>query len=142
MAKAVVEFQYPRKEADLFTKFTAEQLTELETMGAQKGEPHICYSHEKAPPGEFKNISDHINYKLIPNELANLHHREIEVWKVVESVMQDNKLTFMLGLHGTGKSSIVRQALHYICDSKFFTGGVIQIQLSNIKDTYALNKSI
>ena len=48
----------------------------------------------------------------------------------------------MFGLHGTGKSTIVRQALHYICDRKFFTGGVIQIQLSNVKSTYSLNKAI
>ena len=104
-------------------------------MGAQKGEPHICYNLSKAAAGEYKCISDHIQFKQIPQKLENLKFREKEVWKIVESIMKGNRLLFMLGLHGTGKSTIVRYALNYICDRKFFTGGVIQIQLSNIKDT-------
>ena len=61
---------------------------------------------------------------------------------MTKQITSGKRLVLMFGLHGTGKSSIVRQALHYISDRKFFTGGVIQIQLSNVKSTYSLNKAI
>ena len=127
MAKAVVEFQYKPKEADLFIKYTSEQKVEFDEVFPQKAAPHVCYSHSKAPAGQYKCISDHIQFKQIPNKLANLKFREKEVSKLTESVMSGNRLVIMLGLHGTGKSTIVRQALHYMCDRKYFTGGVIQI---------------
>ena len=48
----------------------------------------------------------------------------------------------LLGLTGIGKSSIARNALHFMAERKFFTGGVILMQLKNVKDIYALNKQI
>ena len=141
-AKAFVEYKYEQKEADLFIKFTEEQLVEFESMGAVRAKPHACYAHPCEASGEYQCISDHIQFKQIPEKLSNLKNRDKEVWEITKNITSGKRLVFIFGLHGTGKSTIVRQALQYICDRKFFTGGVIQIQLSNVKSTYSLMKAI
>ena len=98
---------------------------EFESLGAVKAKAHACYSHQMEAKGNYRCISDHIQFKQIPEKLPNLKFRDKEVWEVTKSITSGNRLVFMFGLHGSGKSTIVRQALHYICDRKFFTGGVI-----------------
>ena len=62
-AKAVVEFKFEVKEADLFIKFTEEQLVEFESMGAVRAKPHACYTHPKEKAGSYECISNHIQFK-------------------------------------------------------------------------------
>ena len=138
----MVECKYEHKEADLFIKFTEEQLVEFESMGAVRAKAHACYTHPIEKQGDYQCVSDHIMFKQIPQKLEQLKFREKEVWEMTKLITSGKRLVFMFGLHGTGKSTIVRQALHYISDRKFFTGGIIQIQLSNVKSTYSLNKAI
>ena len=72
----------------------------------------------------------------------NLKFREKEISELIESVMSGERLVVLLGLHGFGKSSIARNALHYMSERKFFTGGVLLLQLKNVRDVFSLMKQI
>ena len=56
--------------------------------------------------------------------------------------MSGERLIILLGLHGFGKSSIARNALHYVSQRKFFTGGILLIQLKNVEKVFSLLKQI
>ena len=64
------------------------------------------------------------------------------MWELIDKVMSGERLVALLGLPGIGKSSIVRNALHFITERKFFTGGVILVQLKNVQDIYTFNKRL
>lgn len=81
-------------------------------------------------------------FKELPTKLMNLKFREKEISELIESVMSGERLVILLGLHGLGKSSIARNALHYMCERKFFTGGVLLVQLKNVRDVFSLMKQI
>ena len=43
--------------------------------------------------------------------------------------MKGKRLITLLGLNGIGKSTVAREAVHFMCARKYFTGGVIFINL-------------
>ena len=45
-----------------------------------------------------------------------------------------------LGMHGTGKSSIAKNAFNYIHERKWIKGGILWIQLKGVKDVYTVTK--
>ena len=47
--------------------------------------------------------------------------------------MSDKRLVMILGLHGIGKSALAKNAAHYMLERKYFTGGVIFVDLKGIK---------
>ena len=49
------------------------------------------------------------------------------MWELIKLVMSGNRLVILLGLDGVGKSSLARNALHYMSERKFFTGGVVLV---------------
>ena len=48
----------------------------------------------------------------------------------------------MLGLGGIGKSSVARHAVHYMMQRKYFTGGVIMVNLQNDRSFNVLARKI
>ena len=90
----------------------------------------------------MKCISDHTAFKEIPTKLNNILYREKEISELIENVMNGERLVILLGLHGFGKSSIARNALHYMTERKFFTGGVLLVQLKNVQNVFTLMKQI
>ena len=56
----------------------------------------------------------------------------------------DNKerIVPLLGLHGIGKSSLARNTLHYVAERKMFSGGVLYIQMKNMRSFFAVVKII
>ena len=92
--------------------------------------------------GEFQCISDHVQFKYFPSKLKNIKYRDKEMWNLISVVMNGNKLVILLGLHGVGKSCITRNALHYMTERKLFTGGVVLVQLSNLKEVQSCLKKI
>ena len=92
--------------------------------------------------GQIRCISDHIQFKEIPTKLINIKFREKEISELIENVMGGERLVILLGLHGFGKSSVARNALHYMSERKFFTGGMLLIQLKNVRDVFSLMKQI
>ena len=61
---------------------------------------------------------------------------------MISDVMNGHRLVVLLGLHGVGKSCLARNALHYMSERKFFTGGVVLVQLSNLKEVQSCLKRI
>ena len=142
-AKRDVEFKHKSKEADIFKMFTAEEIVELELVQMEEVKPHHCVaSLIKPETGELNCLSDHISYKHITAKLKDLKFRDKEMWELIENVMSGERLIALLGLPGIGKSSIARNALHFMVERKFFTGGVILVQLKNVKDIYTFTKQI
>ena len=52
------------------------------------------------------------------------------------------RLIMLLGLHGVGKSSVARNALHYIHERKYMSGGILWVQLKGSRDIYSVTKQI
>ena len=73
--------------------------------------------------------SEHVQIKRVPDRGENLKYREKEIWNLVESVMNGSRLITLLGLNGIGKSTVARNAVHFMLERKYFTGGVIFINL-------------
>ena len=80
-------------------------------------------------PGELNCISDHVKIKCVPDKIKNLKGREKYLSKIVESVMSGQRTIMLLGLHGVGKTALAKNAIHYMLERKFFTGGVIFVNL-------------
>ena len=55
---------------------------------------------------------------------------------------QSRRITVVLGLHGIGKSAVAKNATHYMLERKYFTGGVIVINLKGIRDFRLLVQQI
>ena len=45
-----------------------------------------------------------------------------------------NKLISILGLYGIGKSTLARNMLHFVASRKYFTGGIVYVQLKNTRN--------
>ena len=71
--------------------------------------------------------------KNVPSKIENLIGREKHLNKIVKSVMSDQRLVMILGLHGVGKSAVAKNAVHYMLERKYFTGGVIFVDLKGIR---------
>ena len=46
--------------------------------------------------------------------------------------MNNKRLITLLGLNGIGKSTVAKEAVHFMCVRKYFTGGVIFINLKQV----------
>ena len=110
-----------------------EDLQFEESLGTVKPERHRCYYHPKRRPGVLNCISDHIKIKYVPDKMHDLKGREKVMSKIVKSVMnEESRIIMLLGLHGVGKSAAARNSVHYMLERKYFTGGVIFVNLKGI----------
>lgn len=53
-----------------------------------------------------------------------------------------NRLVPILGLYGIGKSTLSRKMLQFVASRKYFTGGIIFVQLSNVTTMFTVLKLI
>ena len=60
-------------------------------------------------------------------------NREQKIYKLVDAVMKGHRLIQLVGLAGIGKSSVARHSIHYMMQRKYFTGGIIMVNLKNDK---------
>ena len=58
------------------------------------------------------------------------------IYNVMNGALKDNgqRLVILIGDAGIGKSILARHACHYMCERRFFTGGVVQVQLKNMRE--------
>ena len=94
---------------------------------------HVCKSHFNFEPGSLACHSEHVQIKRVPERVESLKYREKEIWNLVESVMKGSRLITLLGLNGIGKSTVARDAVHFMLERKYFTGGVIFINLKQVQ---------
>ena len=92
---------------------------------------HVCAKIRKPDEGHLQCNSEHIQVKEIPDQPQELKFREQKIAKLVDQVMSGNRLIELIGLPGIGKSSVARCSIHYMMQRKYFTGGIILINLKN-----------
>lgn len=62
---------------------------------------------------------------------------------LLENLLAKNeRIIALLGLRGMGKSSLARNTLWYAAERKLFAGGVLHIQLKDIRSTFTMLKII
>ena len=52
-----------------------------------------------------------------------------------------NAIVPIIGLDGIGKSALARSIVHYAADRKYFTGGIIIVQINTVRNTFEMIKS-
>ena len=67
-----------------------------------------------------------------------MDNRANDIEELVATVLNGTRLIDLVGVNGIGKSSILKFALHYMSDRKFFTGGIIYINLKHHKSFHTL----
>ena len=99
-----------------------------------KAVEHHCFRLEDRPEGKLECTSSHVQLKQVPAKLKDIEHRDNQISKLVSAVMeQETRLICLVGLPGIGKSSIAKCALHFLLERRYFTGGVILINLKNVR---------
>ena len=48
----------------------------------------------------------------------------------------------MLGLYGIGKSTLAKNLLNFVADRSYFTGGIIYVQIKDMRSTITVLKLI
>ena len=139
-AVASVKFKEEKREGEMFVLLTQEmlqhdieQLIISNTLLSAKESQHVCQSRINVQEGTLQCISDHILIKQIPQKVPNLEHREKPIAKLVQNVMDGERLVILLGLHGMHKSAVARNAIHFMLERKYFTGGAIFVSLKDVK---------
>lgn len=51
-----------------------------------------------------------------------------------------SRIVPVIGLQGIGKSSLARNTLHYVCERKMFTHGILFIQLKDMRACFMMLK--
>ena len=71
---------------------------------------------------------------MMPIQLKDVEFREKQIAYLVEAVMDESRprMIALLGLRGIGKSAVARNAMHFMLERRYFTGGVILINLNNV----------
>ena len=67
-----------------------------------------------------------------------MDNRAHDIEELIETVLSGTRLIDLVGVNGIGKSCILKFALHYMSDRKFFTGGIIYINLKHHKSFHTL----
>lgn len=103
---------------------------------------HKCIPMQFDQSKPFENQSDKILVKEIPAKVDQLLFREKEMSKLIQKIMEGQRLVFIFGLLGIGKSVIARNVLHFMKERKYFCGGVIFVSLNGTKSIESLCHSL
>jgi len=99
---------------------------------------HTCLPLQLTHDQQFRNSSNKIIIKEIPGKIESLLYREKEMGKLIQKIMEGQRLVFVFGLFGIGKSWIARNVLHYLKERKYFCGGLIFLPLNGTRTVDAL----
>jgi MoxR-like ATPase len=97
----------------------------IKSLGSEKEDPHRCFIFGPLASGPFINLTEKTNIKYFPANINELRGRRKELFDLVLKICEGERLLQLLGLPGTGKSSLARSALHYLYERRFFLGGII-----------------
>lgn len=62
--------------------------------------------------------------------------------QLLEMILSQEKIVPLLGVRGIGKSSLAINTLHYAAERKMFPGGILMIQLKEVRHSFAMLKLI
>lgn len=146
-AKNSVSFKICEGESSIFKLFVKEQLIvhSWEDMPEIKASGHSgnCYHFERVKDGQLNNISDHnIIKKLAPRQKCFMF-REKEIYNILERmIVNQEKMMFIGGMRGIGKSSLIKFVQHFLSQRKRCTKGNMFIECKNLTNYYAFVKTL
>lgn len=91
---------------------------------------------------KFKNTTDKILVCEIPAKIENLLFREKEMAKLIQKIMESQRLVFIFGLLGIGKSWIARNVMQFMKERKYFCGGLIFLSLNGTRTITAVCRQL
>ena len=97
------------------------------TVDSTNGE-HKCKIFGPLHKGDFELLEPMPRFKEIPAKVDNFIGRQKEIFDVVHTIFT-NRLVTIIGLPGIGKTSLCKNAVHYITHRKMFKLGIIFMQL-------------
>ena len=125
-----VRFKQGENEANLFVNLKQEKHRKSE-----------CVSLPKFEEGKWECRSDHIKIKLIHQKIENFKFRESQMSDILSNLLDKKKrIVSLVGLDGVGKSALARSILHYAAERKYFTGGIMMLQLKSVRSTFNMVK--
>ena len=71
-----------------------------------------------------------------------MENRLKDIEDLVSRVLDNNRLINLVGVHGIGKSSVLKCGVHYMFERKYFNGGMIYINLKHHKSFHTLEKQL
>ena len=84
-----------------------------------KKEEHKCKIFGTLKPGELESLDTKARFKEYPAKVDNFIGRQKEMFDVIYNVCH-HRLVTIIGLPGIGKTSLSKNAVHYIVDRKIF----------------------
>ena len=78
--------------------------------------------------GQVESLDKNPRFKEIPAKVDNFIGRQKELYEVISNVLS-NRLVNIIGLPGIGKTSLCKNAVHYINDRKLFKSGIMYFSL-------------
>ena len=127
-AKAHVASLLKQSESDLFTLLLPNETHECHMMRNDTGQL-ICKS-------------EHVQIKEVPKLNKMMDFRVENMQKLIHSLVCGTDLVMVKGPPGVGKSSLVNKTFQYCVERKYFTGGVIIIDLKGASELYNLLRSL
>ena len=125
-AVASVKFIEQKREGDMFLLLTQDGYQPkkglLNLPNLFTSQPKWTFKIES---GVYACVSDHVLVKQVPTTMPKFSFREKPISKLVQSVMDGERLVVLLGVQGLNKSAVARFAIHYMLERKYFTGGAI-----------------
>ena len=72
--------------------------------------------------------------------MADFKFRDNQVSEVLKRLVSKDhhNIVQIIGLDGVGKSALAKSILHYAAERKYFTGGIIMIQLKSVRSTFEM----
>ena len=89
---------------------------------------HKCKIFGPLHKGEFELLEPVPRFKEIPAKVDNFIGRQKEIFDVVHTIFT-NRLVTIIGLPGIGKTSLCKNAVHYMSHRRMFRLGIIFMQL-------------
>jgi hypothetical protein len=81
--------------------------------------------------GDLESLDAKARFCEFPAKVDNYVGRQIELHEIVRNVCQ-NRLVNIMGLPGIGKSSLVKNAIHYMAERRLFKTGIIFISAKGL----------
>jgi predicted alpha/beta-fold hydrolase len=88
-----------------------------------------CIELKHTSEGAF-NVSNKIQIKNLPNRQPFLEGRFKDCYKIWQNLMK-NRLVWIYGISGIGKSALVHQLAHILYDRDVFKDGIFYLSLKN-----------
>lgn len=94
----------------------------------KKEDQHKCCVFGPLHKGKLEIVDKKPKYFEIPSKVEGFVGRQREIFEVVSSILA-NRLVTIIGLPGIGKTSLSKNAVHYLATRRVFKAGIVFMSL-------------